>query len=101
MGLTLANGTSLTHGGTDGNAQSLTLGSGEYLTSVNLCEGSASGSTRIFYVRFTTSLGRILAGGTTTSDCVTRTAPSGWQIAGFHGRAATEADKLGVIYTQR
>ena len=59
------------------------------------------GHTRIFYARFTTSLGRTLAGGTTTSDCVTRTAPSGWQIAGFHGRSGDEVDKVGLIYTQR
>jgi hypothetical protein len=32
---------------------------------------------------------------------VTRTAPSGWQIAGFHGRSGGEADKVGFIYTKR
>jgi hypothetical protein len=32
---------------------------------------------------------------------VTRTAPSGSQIAGFHGRAGDELDKLGFIYTKR
>jgi hypothetical protein len=32
---------------------------------------------------------------------VTRTAPSGWQIAGFQGRAGDEVDKIGFIYTQR
>jgi hypothetical protein len=32
---------------------------------------------------------------------VTRTAPSGWQIAGFHGRTGDEVDKIGFIYTQR
>nr|WP_242424824.1 jacalin-like lectin [Frankia sp. EI5c] len=101
VGLTLTNGTSLAHGGTGGSAQSLTLGSGEYLTSVKLCQGQVSGNARIFYAKFTTSLGRTLAGGGTTADCVTRTAPSGWQIAGFHGRAGTETDQLGVIYTRR
>jgi hypothetical protein len=39
--------------------------------------------------------------GATTSDCVTRTAPSGWQIAGFQGRTGDEVDKIGFIYTQR
>ncbi|EFC85059.1 jacalin-like lectin [Parafrankia sp. EUN1f] len=101
IGLTLTNGTTLNHGGTGGTAQSLTLGSGEYLTSVYLCSGVKDSSTRIFYTRFTTNLGRTLAGGATTSTCVTYTAPSGWQIAGFHGRAATENDKIGVFYTQR
>ncbi|WP_328752580.1 jacalin-like lectin [Streptomyces sp. NBC_00285] len=101
MNLTLANGTTLAHGGTGGTASSLTLGSSEYVTTANLCQADKDGHTRIFYAKFTTNLGRTLAGGTTTSDCVTRTAPSGWQIAGFHGRAADEVDKIGFIYTQR
>jgi hypothetical protein len=101
MSLTLANGTTLTHGGTGGTASSLTLGSGEYVTTANLCQADKDGHTRIFYAKFTTNLGRTLAGGSTTSDCVTRTAPSGWQIAGFHGRSGEEVDKIGFIYTQR
>ncbi|MDX3757791.1 jacalin-like lectin [Streptomyces sp. AK02-04a] len=101
MGLTLSNGTTLTHGGTGGTASSLTLGSGEYVTSAQLCQGVKDGNTRSFSAKFTTNLGNSLAGGTTTSDCVTRTAPSGWQIAGFHGRTGDEVDKLGFIYTQR
>ncbi|MFJ5643267.1 jacalin-like lectin [Streptomyces sp. NPDC093223] len=101
VGITLADGTTLTHGGTGGTATSLTLGSGEYVTTAYLCEGKYSDTTRVFYARFTTSLGRTLAGGTTTSDCVTRTAPSGWQIAGFHGRSGDELDKVGFIYTRR
>ncbi|MEU0409487.1 jacalin-like lectin [Streptomyces griseorubiginosus] len=101
LSLTLANGTTLAHGGTGGTASSLTLGSGEYLTSAQLCQGVKDGNTRIFYAKFTTSLGRTLAGGTSTSDCVTRTAPTGWQIAGFHGRTGDEVDKVGFLYTQR
>ncbi|MEU5110687.1 jacalin-like lectin [Streptomyces longwoodensis] len=101
VGITLGDGTALTHGGTGGTAASLTLGGDEYLTGATLCRGQKDGRTRVFSVRFTTSLGRTLAGGTTTSDCVTRTAPSGWQIAGFHGRAADEADKIGFLYTRR
>jgi hypothetical protein len=101
LSLTLANGTTLTHGGTGGTASSLTLGSGEYVTTANLCQAEKDGHTRIFYASFTTNLGRTLAGGTSTSDCVTRTAPTGWQIAGFHGRGGDEVDKVGFIYTQR
>ncbi|WP_128435013.1 jacalin-like lectin [Streptomyces cyaneus] len=101
VSLTLANGTTLTHGGTGGTASSLTLGSGEYVTTAYLCQGQKDDHTRIFYAKFTTNLGNTLAGGTTTSDCVTRTAPSGWQIAGFHGRTGDEVDKVGFIYTQR
>ncbi|GLX99908.1 jacalin-like lectin [Actinoplanes sp. NBRC 101535] len=97
---TSATGT-LTHGGTGGTAQSLTLSSSEYVTAGTLCRGQYDSHTRIFYTKFTTNLGRSIAGGTTTSDCVTRTAPSGWQIAGFHGRAGDEVDKVGFIYTSR
>ncbi|MFI1562130.1 jacalin-like lectin [Streptomyces sp. NPDC020490] len=101
LNVTLSGGTTLTHGGTGGTASSLTLGSGEYVTTAYLCQGVKDGHTRIFYAKFTTNLGRTLAGGSTTSDCVTRTAPSGWQIAGFHGRTGDEVDKIGFIYTQR
>ncbi len=101
VGLTLADGTALSHGGTGGSPVSLTLGPGEYLVSASLCEGQYGGHSRVFSARFTTNLGRTLAGGTSTSDCVTRTAPAGWQIAGFHGRSGDEVDKLGFIYTRR
>ncbi|MFE2061388.1 jacalin-like lectin [Streptomyces sp. NPDC059467] len=101
VGITLSDGTTLTHGGTGGTASSLTLGSSEYVTTAYLCEGVKDSHTRIFYAKFTTNLGNTLAGGTTTSDCVTRTAPSGWQIAGFHGRSGDELDKVGFIYTKR
>ncbi|MFF5185937.1 jacalin-like lectin [Streptomyces sp. NPDC000345] len=101
MSLTLTGGTRLAHGGTGGTASSLTLGSGEYVTTAYLCQGQKDGHTRIFYAKFTTNLGNTLAGGSTTSDCVTRTAPSGWQIAGFHGRSGDEVDKIGFIYTRR
>jgi len=101
LGVTLSNGTSLGHGGTGGTAASLTLGSTEYVTTAYLCRAEYSGHTRIFYAKFTTNLGRTLAGGSTTSDCTTRTAPAGWQIAGFHGRSGDEVDKIGFIYTLR
>jgi hypothetical protein len=101
IGVTLTNGATLTHGGSGGSPSSLTLGSNEYLTAVTLCEGSYQNHTRIFSARFVTNLGNTLAGGSTTADCVTRTAPAGWQIAGFHGRSGDELDKVGVIYTAR
>jgi hypothetical protein len=101
IGLTLSTGTVLAHGGTGGTAASLTLAGSEYVTAVTLCQGKYSNTTRIFYAQFTTSTGRTLAGGTTTSDCVTRTAPGGWQVAGFQGRSGAEVDKVGFIYTKR
>jgi hypothetical protein len=98
VNIMLTNGTWLTHGGYGGTYHYLTLGSGEYLKSVKLCSGQKDGQTRIFYTKFTTSTGRTLEGGSTTSNTVTYTAPTGWQIVGFHGRSGTELDKMGVIY---
>jgi len=99
VGVTLSTGTTLTHGGTGGTYSSLTLGSTEYVTTAYLCWAKHDGHTRIFHATFTTSLARTLAGGDTTANCRTVTAPTGWQIAGFHGRTADEVDKIGFIYT--
>ncbi|GAA2515693.1 jacalin-like lectin [Winogradskya humida] len=97
---TLSTGLTYAHGGTGGTESTLTLATGEHLSSLYLCRGSYSDTTRIFYARWTTTLGRTLAGGTTTSDCTTFTAPTGWHITAFHGRAGDELDKLGVVYTR-
>ncbi|MFF9804668.1 jacalin-like lectin [Streptomyces coeruleorubidus] len=98
VSLTHDGGTALTHGGTGGTATSLTLASGEHLTSVKLTQGQKDGHTRIFSASFTTDRNRTLSAGTATSAAKTFTAPSGWQIVGFTGRAGGEIDKLGVIY---
>jgi endonuclease/exonuclease/phosphatase family metal-dependent hydrolase len=95
----LSNSYILSHGGTGGTEASLALSGNEYLSSVDLCSAQYSGHTRVFYTKFTTSTGRTLAGGSTTSSCVKYTAPSGYQISGFHGRAGDEVDRLGVVYT--
>lgn len=94
----LSNSYVYSHGGTGGTEKSLSLGSNEYLTSLYVCSGEYNGNTRIFHTKFTTSAGRTLTGGSTTSSCTTYTAPSGWQIVGFHGRAGSEVDKLGVVF---
>jgi hypothetical protein len=96
--ITLSNGYVFSHGGTGGAAQTLTLAQGEYLSSVNLCADQYQGHTRVFSINFSTSTGRSLSGGTTTSSCTTYTAPAGWQIVAFHGRSGAEVDKLGVVY---
>jgi endonuclease/exonuclease/phosphatase (EEP) superfamily protein YafD len=98
VSLTHDGGTALTHGGTGGTATSLTLAQGEHLTSVKLTQGQKDGRTRVFSASFTTDKNRTLSAGTATSDANTFTAPSGWQIVGFTGRAGAEIDKLGVIY---
>ncbi|GGR26196.1 jacalin-like lectin [Streptomyces aurantiogriseus] len=98
LSLTHEGGTTLTHGGTGGTATSLTLGTGEHLTSVKLTQGQKDGRTRIFSAAFTTDKSRTLSAGTPTSDTRTFTAPAGWQIVGFTGRSGDEIDKLGVVY---
>ncbi|WP_405591000.1 jacalin-like lectin [Streptomyces sp. NBC_01092] len=98
VSLTHDGGTALTHGGSGGTATSLTLASGEHLTAVKLTQGQKDGRTRIFSAAFTTDRGRTLSAGTATSDTKTFSAPSGWQIVGFTGRAGDEIDKLGVLY---
>jgi hypothetical protein len=98
VSLTHDGGTTLSHGGTGGTATSLTLASGEHLTSVKLTQGQKDDRTRIFSAAFTTDKGRTLSSGTATSDTKTFTAPSGWQIVGFTGRSGDEIDKLGVLY---
>jgi len=101
VGVTLADGTVLSHGGTGGTAQSLTLQSGEYVSSVTLNEGQYNGHTRIFYIKLVTNLGRTLSAGSQTSDAVTYTAPTGYKVAGFYGNSGDEVDKLGLIYTKQ
>lgn len=98
VSLTHDGGTTLSHGGTGGTATSLTLASGEHLTSVKLTQGQKEGRTRIFSATFTTDKGRTLSAGTATSATKTFTAPSGWRIVGFTGRSGDEIDKLGVLY---
>ncbi|WP_043195343.1 jacalin-like lectin [Streptomyces sp. NRRL WC-3725] len=98
VSLTHDGGTVLGHGGTGGTAASLTLAAGEHLTSVKLTQGRKDGRTRIFSAAFTTDRGRTLSAGTATTDTTTFTAPTGWQIVGFTGRAGDGIDKLGVLY---
>ncbi|GAB2969442.1 jacalin-like lectin [Saccharothrix stipae] len=100
VGITLADGTARSHGGTGGTPASLTLQPGEHLTGATLTQGQRDGRTRIFSVRITTNLGRTISAGTPTGDAATFTAPAGWHIAGFTGRSGSEVDKLGVIYTR-
>ncbi len=94
-------GVELAHGGNGGTLRTLDLAAGEYLTQATFSSGQKDGRTRVFFAEFRTSQGRTLSAGTRTSNTVTYTAPSGWQLAGFHGRAATELDQVGLIYTPR
>ncbi len=96
--LRLDNGNSISHGGSGGNAETLSLGKEEYLNYMKVCSGKKDNHTRIFYTRLTTNQDRSIAGGTQTSNCKEFHAPERWQIIGFHGRSGNEIDKIGVIY---
>ncbi|KAJ6590465.1 Endonuclease/exonuclease/phosphatase [Mycena vulgaris] len=98
VAITLTSGASFVHGGTGGTAVSLTLATGESVVSGTLCWGVFSGNTRNFYAQFTTSAGRTLTAGTTTSSCATMTAPAGFGVVGFFGQDGDEMDQLGFIY---
>ncbi|MBP8538469.1 jacalin-like lectin [Streptomyces sp. MK37H] len=101
VSLAMDGGAALTHGGTGGTPVSLTLGPAEHLTSVTLTRGQKDGRTRVFSAAFTTDTGRTVTTGTPTSDAATYTAPAGWRIVGFTGRAGDEIDKLGVLFALR
>lgn len=101
VAITLSSGQTFSHGGTGGSATSLTLNSGETLTSAVVCQGQKDSRTRVFYLRLTTSAGRTLSAGAQTSECVTRTAESGWAIVGFAGRSGDEVDRLGFVYAKK
>ncbi|KAI5855559.1 mannose-binding lectin [Durotheca rogersii] len=100
VGLTLADGTALAHGGGGGDEARLTLATdtGEYWARAELCQGQKDGRTRNFYIRATTSTGRTLEAGTATSDCATFAAPAGWGIVGYLGQAGDEVDRLAFVY---
>lgn len=101
LGLSLQSGQSFNHGGSGGTLATLNLNSGEYVTALTVCQGQRNGSNRIFYASFSTSQNRSLSGGSQTGSCTTFNAPANWQISGLHGRAETELDKIGVIYSPR
>lgn len=98
VSVTLTSGATFKHGGTGGTAATLALATGEYWTSAKLCEGVYNSTTRNFYIQATTSAGKTLAVGTSTSDCTTFTAPTGWQIVGFTGQSGDEVDQLAFLY---
>ncbi|KAK7733295.1 hypothetical protein SLS53_008192 [Cytospora paraplurivora] len=98
VGVVLADGTNLTHGGTGGTEATLTLGDGEYWTAATLCEGQYNSETRNFYINATTSAGNTVSAGEATDDCANFNAPDGWAIVGFVGQDGDEVDQLAFVY---
>ncbi|CEG48336.1 NLP-like protein [Plasmopara halstedii] len=87
------------HGGNEGVSKTLTLGIGEHITSTEAHWGKLEGRTHLFYVRFNTSMGNSIAGGTKTKTQRIVKAPKGYQLGGFFGHAGNEIIHLGVIWT--
>ncbi|RLN57165.1 hypothetical protein BBJ29_009894 [Phytophthora kernoviae] len=97
---TAAGGTmTFTHGGMGGDENSLTLGEGEYITSMEAHWAEKNSHTRIFYLSFGTSAGNTVSGGGQTENVGKVTAPEGYQLSGFHGQDGNEIDLLGAIWT--
>jgi hypothetical protein len=88
----------LCHGGNGGNEQRLELSLGEHVVEQAMAMGKKGSDTRIFGIRFTTNLGRVLEGGTWTSDSVVQKAPRGMQLVGWFGTNGEEIDSLGPLY---
>ncbi|MEK5252045.1 jacalin-like lectin [Paenibacillus sp. FSL F4-0125] len=93
-----ADGSTLVNGGTGGTAATLTLNSGEFITSAVVYKNSYKGSDRIFYLELTTNQNRKVAAGTKSGTSYTLSAPSGSYVAGFLGRGGNNLDKLGLIF---
>ncbi|KAG1710973.1 hypothetical protein DVH05_013694 [Phytophthora capsici] len=92
------------HGYSCAEGNTLTLGEGEYITSMEAHWDKNSHTddhTRVFYLKLTTSAGNSVSGGSTTDNNAVATAPDGFQLAGFFGRAGGEIDQLGAIWTRQ
>lgn len=88
-------------GGDGGNSTYYEFEDGEYITSMTVSKVKKSlfGTYRVSYVKFVTNLGNVIEGGTyKKNNSTTYTAPEGYAIAGVHGHAGDEIDRLGAIY---
>ncbi|KAF5373833.1 hypothetical protein D9758_000993 [Tetrapyrgos nigripes] len=105
VSFTLSDGTVVTHGGSGGDAQTMSMNGNEYIVQITACQGQKDGDTRVFFFSFLTNQGRTLTGGVNTGDCqVTKTptdAAAGgkaWGLVGFWGRNGDEMDRAGAIW---
>ncbi|POM66402.1 Hypothetical protein PHPALM_17741, partial [Phytophthora palmivora] len=89
-----------THGGTGGKENTLALGPGEYITSLEAYVGKKGGHTRIYYLRLGTSAGKQVSGGTQTEEKYILVAPKGYQLGGFFGRYGDEIDLIGAVWSR-
>ncbi|CAH0475771.1 unnamed protein product [Peronospora belbahrii] len=87
------------YGGKNGKDNTITLESGEYITTMEVHWGKKNGHTRVFYICLSTSKGKKVAGGSQTSNKGSVIAPKGYQLAGFFGRYSDEIDLVGAVWS--
>ncbi|KAG1689140.1 hypothetical protein DVH05_002778 [Phytophthora capsici] len=81
-----------------GTPQTLTLGPGEFIKTIEAHTGDKDGRKGISYLKFTTNLGNSVSGGTPTNDIGTETAEEGYQLGGFFGKSGDEIDSVAAIW---
>ncbi|KAE9012975.1 hypothetical protein PF005_g9909 [Phytophthora fragariae] len=89
----------MVHGGTGGTDKTLVLASGEYINSIEAHWDKKNDLTRVFYLNLGTNLGNSIS-GVQTNNKGSATAPAGYQLGGFFGRAGDEVDQIGAIWTR-
>ncbi|TDH71175.1 uncharacterized protein CCR75_001945 [Bremia lactucae] len=94
----------LKHGGNGGSKKEISFRQDEYISSFVIQTGEKEGKTRIRYLQFVTSLNQTIEGGTLGDDPDNKLSqedvPISYQVAGMHGNAGKEMDKLGFVYTR-
>ncbi|KAE9337398.1 hypothetical protein PF008_g12559 [Phytophthora fragariae] len=90
----------LSHGGSSGTDHTLTLAEGEYVQSMEVHWARKGLSSRVFYLKLGTNKGNSVSAGTATENNSTVTAPEGFQLSGFFGRAEGELNQVGAIWTR-
>ncbi|KAI9915235.1 hypothetical protein PsorP6_008305 [Peronosclerospora sorghi] len=90
------------HGGSGGQESVLLLESGEFINMMEISWGETQEECiGIFFLNLTTNMGNSVSFGTKTEESTTVTAPDGFELSGFYGRAAAEVHQLGIIWTRR
>ncbi|KAK1941111.1 hypothetical protein P3T76_007817 [Phytophthora citrophthora] len=81
-----------------GTPQTLMLGPGEFIKTIEAHTGDKDGRMGISFIKFTTNLGNSISGGTPTNEIGTESAEEGYQLAGFSGKSGDEIDSVAAIW---
>ncbi|KAJ8555001.1 hypothetical protein ON010_g9482 [Phytophthora cinnamomi] len=77
---------------------SIAIRAGARIDGITLENRHTNQRTRIYYLKFVTSTGRSVSGGSATDYSATVTTPEGYQLGGFFGRGGQEIYRLGVVW---